>query len=43
MARKEPDELKRIMRDEIGMERERWDVRVVNPVMAMARLRLIKD
>lgn len=43
MARKEPDELKRIMRDEIGMGRERWDVRVVNPVMAMAGLRLIKD
>ena len=43
MARDEPDDLKRILRDEVGMERERWDVRVVQPVMAMARLRLIKD
>ena len=43
MARKEPDELKRILRYEIGMERERWDVRVVKPVMEMARLRLVKD
>ncbi len=43
MARKEPDELKRILRDEIGMEPERWDIRVVKPVMAMARLRLIED
>ena len=43
MAREEPDELKRIMRDEIGMEREKWDVRVVKPVIAMAGLRLIKD
>ena len=43
MARKEPDELKRILRDEIGMEPDRWDIRVVKPVMAMARLRLIED
>ena len=43
MARNEPDELKRILRYEIGMERERWDVRVVKPVMEMARLRLITD
>ena len=43
MARNEPDELKRILRDEVGMKRERWDVRVVKPVMEMARLRLIRD
>lgn len=43
MARKEPDELKRILRYEIGMERERWDVRVVQPVMAMAALRQVRD
>lgn len=43
MARQEPDELKRIMRDEIGLGGERWDVRVVNPVMPMAMLRLIRD
>lgn len=43
MARKEPDELKRILRDEIGVGRERWDVRAVKPVMAMAGLRLIRD
>lgn len=43
MARNESDELKRILRDEIGVERERWDVRVVKPVMEMARLRLIRD
>ena len=43
MARKEPNELKRILRDEIGMEPERWDVDVVKPVMAMVQLRLIKD
>ena len=43
MARNEPDELKRILRYEIGVERKRWDVRVVKPVMEMARLRLIRD
>ena len=43
MAREEPHELKRILRDEIGMERERWDVRVIQPVMAMAQLRKIRD
>lgn len=43
MARKEPDELKRILRDEVGSSPEKWDVRVVRPVMAMAQLRLIKD
>ena len=39
MARKEPDELKRILREEIGLERERWDVNVVMPVTPMALLR----
>lgn len=43
MARKEPDELKRILRYDIGMDRAGWDVRVVQPVMAMAQLRLIQD
>ena len=43
MAREEPEELKQILRDEIGLGPERWDVRVVKPVMAMAQLRLIKD
>ena len=43
MARKEPGELKRILRDEIGLGRDRWDVSVVQPLMAMARLRLITD
>ncbi|KAL9135522.1 MAG: hypothetical protein Q9175_003292 [Cornicularia normoerica] len=43
MARTEPDELKRILRDEIGCGRERWDVHVVQPVMATAGLRLIRD
>lgn len=43
MARKESDELKRILRYEISLGRERWDVRVVIPVIAMARLRLIED
>ena len=43
MARTDPDELKRIMRDEIGLGRDRWDVGVVSPVMAMARLRVITD
>ena len=43
MARKEPHELKRILRYEIGMERERWDVPVVQPVMAMAALRKVED
>ncbi|CAF9938741.1 hypothetical protein IMSHALPRED_001072 [Imshaugia aleurites] len=42
-ARNEPEELKRILRDEIGLEPERWNVRVVKPVMAMAALRLIED
>lgn len=39
MVREKPDELKRILQDEIGMARERWDVRVVKPVQEMARLR----
>ncbi len=43
MARKEPDELKRILRDEVGSSPAKWDVPVVRPVMAMAQLRLIKD
>ena len=43
MARKESDELKRILRDEIGSPPAMWDVPVVKPVMAMAQLRLIKD
>ena len=43
MARKEPDELKRILRDEVGSPPAMWDVAVVKPVMAMAQLRLIKD
>lgn len=43
MARTEPDELKRILRDEIRLGSERWNVRVVKPVMAMARLRLVED
>lgn len=43
MAREEPNELKRILRDEIGMERARWDVRIVQPVMPMAQLRKIRD
>lgn len=43
MARKEPDELKRILRYDVGMGPESWDVSVVKPVMAMARLRLIED
>lgn len=43
MAREEPNELKRILRDEIGMERRKWDVRVVQPVMSMAGLRKIRD
>ena len=42
MARTESDELKRILRYEIGCERRKWDVRVVQPVIAMARLRMIK-
>lgn len=43
MAREEPDELKRILRDEIRMERKKWDVAVVRRVMAMAGLRKVKD
>ena len=42
MARTESDELKRILRDEIGYERKKWDVRVVQPVIVMARLRMTK-
>ena len=43
MAKKEPVELKRVLRDEIGLGRDRWDMTVVQPLMAMARLRLITD
>ena len=43
MVRKEPEELKRILRDEVGLSPERWDVRVVKPVIAIAGLRLIED
>lgn len=43
MARTESDELKRILRDEIGCERKKWDVRVVQPVIVMARLRMTKN
>ena len=43
MARTESDELKRILRDEIGCERKMWDVRVVQPVIVMARLRMIRN
>lgn len=39
MMWKDPDELKRILRDEVGMEPQRWDVRMVKPVQEMARLR----
>ena len=43
MARTDSDELKRILRDEIGCERKKWDVRVVQPVIVMARLRMSKN
>ena len=43
MPREESDELKRILRDEVYCNPEKWDVRVVQPVKPMARLRLIKS
>ena len=43
MARKESEELKRILRDEIGLGRERWDVDVVKPATPMAQLRQIHN
>ena len=43
MARKDPDKLKRILREEVGCGREKWDVRVVKPVRELAMLRLSKD
>ena len=43
MARKESVELKRILRDGIGLGRERWDVDVVKPVTPMAQLRQIHN
>ena len=42
MPREESDELKRILRDEVYCDSEKWDVRVVQPVKPMARLRLIE-
>lgn len=39
MARKKSEELKRILRDEISLGRDRWDVDVVKPVTPMAQLR----
>ena len=43
MARKDPNKLKRILREEVGCGREKWDVRVVKPVRELAMLRLSKD
>lgn len=39
MNRNDPDRLRRILRDEVGMREAIWNVRVVQPVIELAELR----